>query len=303
MLEVVSDDRLTLALKEVADELHNKMDRLLPETEKGRVGENRLAEAMRYSVLSPGKRLRPFLVVCSSDLFGVSRSSSLQVASAIEFIHAYSLIHDDLPALDNDDLRRGEPSCHKKFDEATAILAGDALLTFAFEVLADPSAHRDSGVRGELIQNFARACGPRGMVGGQMIDLISEERELSLDQTTRLQRLKTGALFALSCESGAILGKAPQNLRNALKGYAKDIGLAFQIRDDLLDAKSSKEGGDKERQDKSSEKATYVSALGYEKAKRQAEILCDQAVEHLEVFGKRAELLRELARFVVQRQK
>lgn len=283
-------------IKETAEEVDQKMDNLLPAEREGRIGENRLSRAMRYSVMSPGKRLRPFMVVASASLFGVSRDSALQVASAVEFIHAYSLIHDDLPALDNDDMRRGKPSCHKEFDEATAILAGDALLTFAFEVLAHPNTHSDAQVRAELVQHFAKAGGTAGMIGGQMIDLLAEERELNVEQITRLQRMKTGALFAISCESGAILGKAAFPLRNALRGYANDMGLVFQITDDILDAEAP--AG---RQDKSSEKGTYISIMGIEKAKMQAQLLTNQAVSHLHVFDKKADCLRDLAHYVHER--
>lgn len=290
------------ALKESSKLLEEKIDLLLPQVTKGKVGESRLAEAMRYSSLSGGKRLRPFLVMASAGLFGVGKTSSMQTAAAIEFIHTYSLIHDDLPAIDNDDTRRGKPSSHKKFDEATAILAGDALLTYAFEVLADPSTHSDPGVRAELVLSVARACGFKGMVGGQMMDIISEEREMTIEETTRLQRMKTGELFAIACEAGAILGKAPFPIRNALRGYALGLGLAFQITDDILDAEGTQKGS-KTRQDKSSGKATYVHAMGLDKAKKQAEMLASQATSHLDVFGKKAQLLKELTEFVVSRKK
>ncbi len=285
------------ALDETALLVNDKMEKLLPDLDKGRVGEHRLARAMRYSAMSGGKRLRPFLVMSSAGLFGVSRSAASQVASAVEFIHAYSLIHDDLPALDNDDYRRGKPSCHIEFDEATAILAGDALLTLSFEVVSHPSTHVDSNVRADLALAFAEASGTKGMIGGQMIDLLSEDRELNIEEITRLQRMKTGALFALSCEAGAILGKAPEKMRKALRAYAHDIGLAFQITDDLLDADLAND----DRQNKSEEKGTYVSIMGVEKARNQARILTEQAANHLNIFDERADMLRELARFVFER--
>lgn len=296
-------DSLQDTLEEIAESLHEKMDALLPEP--GQAMEKSLLKAMRYSTLSHGKRFRPFLTVVSSSLFGVSRDSALQAAAAIEFVHAYSLIHDDLPAMDNDDMRRGQPSCHIKFGEAAAILAGDALLTFAFEVLSDPSTHYDAGVRCELVRSLAKSSGYQGMVGGQIIDLKSENRKLGINEITRLQRMKTGALFGVSCEAGAILGKAPRNLRNALRGYAHDIGLAFQITDDLLDAEfgTTDAANDSERQDKSSEKATFVSAMGVDKAHDQATILATQAISHLEVFDGRAKFLREFAQLVVERKK
>ena len=266
--------------------------------------EARVFDAMRYASLAPGKRLRPFLVLASAQLFSVARRSALQVACAIEMVHAYSLVHDDLPAMDNSDLRRGRPTCHKAFDDATAVLAGDGLLTMAFEVLAHPDTHGDPGVRCELVSSLAQAAGVHGMVGGQMIDLLAEHRsDLDIGAITRLQRLKTGALIAFACEAGAILGKAQQDLRVALRGYAHDLGLAFQIADDLLDVEgSSGVTGKPVGQDAAAGKATFVSILGVERARAQASLLVDQAVAHLEPFEARAKLLRDAARFVVDRQ-
>ena len=265
--------------------------------------EARVFEAMRYAALAPGKRLRPFLVLASAQLFSVAQRSALQVAAAIELVHAYSLVHDDLPAMDNSDLRRGRPTCHKAFDEATAVLAGDALLTLAFELLAGPDTHGDPAVRCELTLSLARAAGASGMVGGQMIDLIAEHRpELDIGAITRLQRLKTGELIAFSCEAGAILGKAPSELRQALRGYAHDLGLAFQIADDLLDIEGSPgETGKPVGQDAAAGKATFVSILGVSRARDQAELLVRQAVAHLKPFEAQADLLRQAARFVVDR--
>jgi farnesyl diphosphate synthase len=217
-------------------------------------------------------------------------------------VHAYSLIHDDLPAMDNSDLRRGRPTSHKQFDEATAILAGDGLLTMAFQVLADPDTHGDAAVRAELVTAMAGAAGAAGMVGGQMIDLIAEKQPLDIGAITRLQRMKTGALIAFSCEAGAILAKAAAEVRLALRGYAHDLGLAFQIADDLLDVEgSSAETGKPVGADAAAGKATFVSILGIERARAQAELLVNQAVAHLELFEERAELLRQVARFVVNR--
>jgi farnesyl diphosphate synthase len=217
-------------------------------------------------------------------------------------VHAYSLIHDDLPAMDNSDLRRGRPTSHKEFDEATAILAGDGLLTMAFEVLAHPDTHGDPAVRCELVSALATAAGPAGMVGGQMIDLIAEKQVLDIGAITRLQRMKTGALIAFSCEAGAILAKAPAELRTALRGYAHDLGLAFQIADDLLDVEgSAAETGKPVGADAAAGKATFVSILGVERARAQADLLVGQAVAHLDLFEQRAELLRQIARYVVSR--
>ena len=264
--------------------------------------EARVYQAMRYSALAPGKRLRPFLVLASAHLFGVAHRCALQVAAAIEMVHAYSMIHDDLPAMDNSDLRRGRPTCHKQFDDATAILAGDGLLTTAFEVLADSDTHGDPAVRCELVAALAGAAGAAGMVGGQMIDLIAEHQTLDIGAITRLQRMKTGALIAFACEAGAILAKAPHELRTALRGYAHDLGLAYQIADDLLDVEgSAAETGKPVGADIAAGKATFVSILGVTRARAQGELLVRQAMAHLDLFEQRAELLREAARFVITR--
>ena len=287
------------ALAENARDVDVVLNSLLPLHDEP---ESRLMEAIRYSTLAGGKRIRPFLVTSSARLFDVSQPSALRVAAAIEMVHCYSLIHDDLPAMDNDDLRRGLPTCHVKFDEATAILAGDALLTRAFEVLADPATHPDPRVRSDLIAELARAAGPEGMVGGQMLDLLAEHQNLEMAEVTRLQRMKTGALIAFSCESGAVLGKAADSARQALHAYAHDLGLAFQIADDLLDVEGDEEEvGKKTGKDQGAGKATFVSLLGPERARAQSDMLASQAVEHLEIFSKNAEPLRALAAFVVNR--
>lgn len=294
-------DLLSDELKRIEEIVNEKMDGILPEEIEGRIGENRLARAMRYSALAPGKRIRPFLLMQTASLFGVNESCAAQVAAAIEIVHAFSLVHDDLPALDDDDFRRGKPSLHKEFDEATAILAGDALLTFAFEILSHESTHSDCYVRCELVQAFARSVGINGMIGGQMIDILSEERDLNIEQITRLQKMKTGELFRVSCEAAAILGKAPQNLRNSLKGYATNLGLVFQITDDLLDVTTSTNKDGTPRHNKSEEKGTYIAVMGKEKALHQAEILTAQAIEHLKPFGKNADLLRGIANKIIKR--
>ncbi len=287
------------ALKNNAQAVSETLDRLLPMED---APESRVVEAMRYATLNGGKRIRPFLVTTGARLFGVAESSALQVAAAVEMVHCYSLVHDDLPAMDDDELRRGQPACHIKFDEATAILAGDALLTRAFEVLSDEAAHSDPKVRCELTLELARAIGAEGMVGGQMLDLLAETEPFEFPEVTRLQRLKTGALIGFSCESGAILGKAPCAARTALRAYAHDLGLAFQIVDDLLDVEGdAKEVGKKTGKDESAGKATFVSLLGPERARAQANMLADQAVQHLVSFGEKADFLGDLARFVVKR--
>ena len=313
--------QLQKALAEISEKLDRVMDELLPSPlavankvislhsreEESAVtgppsGEAKVMEAMRYSALAGGKRLRPFLTVESAKLFGVNPDTAIMTAAAIEFVHTYSLIHDDLPAIDNDDFRRGKPSCHKQFGEAAAILAGDALLTYAFEVLSHPGVHPDPSVRCELIRSLARAAGVRGMVGGQMMDIDAEHQSMEADEIIRLQRLKTGELFAVSCEVGAILGKAPDAMRARLSRYAHDIGLAFQITDDLLDVEGTRTTtGKGVKKDKMAGKATLIGVLGIDRAREQANTLATQAVEHLSAFDQRADALRKLAQFVVTR--
>jgi farnesyl diphosphate synthase len=287
------------ALAENARVVNEILDKLLP-MHQGL--EARLHEAIRYSALSGGKRIRPFLVMSSAALFDVTPEYALRVAAAIEMVHSYSLIHDDLPAMDNDELRRGLPTCHVKFGEAVAILAGDALLTRAFEVLAHPATHPDPRVRSDLVLELARSAGTDGMVGGQMLDLMAENHSLEEEEVTRLQRLKTGSLIAFCCEAGALLAKASDSARVALRAYAHDIGLAFQIVDDLLDVEGDEgEVGKKTGKDEAAGKATFVTLMGAERARAQSEMLAAQAVQHLEVFVEKADPLRALARFVVHR--
>jgi len=264
--------------------------------------ERRLFDAMRYAALGGGKRLRPFLVLHGAGLFSVSRKSALRVAAAIELVHCYSLVHDDLPAMDDDDLRRGKPTVHKAFDEATAILVGDALLTLAFEVLSHPDTHPNPEVRCKLVAALARAAGARGMVAGQMIDLSVGDREADIGEITRLQRLKTGALIGFSCEAGAILGQAGESQHEALRGYAHDLGLAFQIADDLLDVEgTAEEVGKAVGKDASHGKATFLSIMGPERARDQANMLVEQATAHLAIFDEKADFLRKVARYIVER--
>jgi farnesyl diphosphate synthase len=293
------------ALAFAAESVERTMERLLPRSFPGEnTGEDRVFEAMRYSSLGGGKRLRAFFVLAGATLFKVGVVPALRTASAIEFVHAYSLIHDDLPAMDDDDLRRGKPSCHKQFDEATAILAGDALQALAFEVLAEADTHGDPAVRAHLVSDLAKAAGAHGMVGGQMLDLLAEQQdgEMSIGAITRLQRLKTGALISFSCTAGAVLGKAAEPMRNALSAYAHDLGLAFQIVDDLLDVEGDAAAlGKTPGKDAEAGKATFVSILGLERARSQAIMLARQAAAHLEPFGDAANLLRQAANFVVVR--
>ena len=284
--------RSATAVERVLDDLLAKNDQ--PEA--------RLMDAMRHATLGGGKRIRPFMVLSSARLFNVAETCALRAAAAVEMVHCYSLVHDDLPAMDDDELRRGQPTCHVAFDEATAILAGDALLTRAFEALADPATHSDPAVRCDLVVALSRAIGADGMVGGQMLDLVAELYALEMPEVTRLQRMKTGMLIAFACESGAILGKAAEPVRHALHAYAHDLGLAFQIADDLLDVEGDeKEVGKKTGKDRDAGKATFVSLMGVERARGQARMLTDQAIQHLDLFAEKADPLRDLARFVIER--
>ncbi len=293
-------DRLGKALGEAAEAINEAIEGLLPKEADG--AEARVFEAMRYATLNGGKRFRPFLVLTSARMFSVAESCALRVGAAVELVHSYSLVHDDLPAMDNDDLRRGKPSCHVEFGEATAILAGDALLSLAFEVLVDPATHADPAVRCELASGLGAACGGRGMVGGQMIDLLSEHQTLDIGAITRMERLKTGQLISFSCQAGAIMDKAAEPVRHALRAYAHDLGLAFQIIDDLLDAEGEEAVvGKSVGKDAAAGKATFVSVLGVKQARVQAEMLAVQAVQHLDLFEEKADLLRDVARFVVER--
>ncbi len=290
---------LRAALDEVGAEIDRAFDNLLELPADARV---RLYEAMRYAAIGGGKRIRPMLVVAACDLFRVDRERAMRVALAVECIHVYSLIHDDLPSMDDDDLRRGKPTLHRAFEESTAILAGDSLHALAFELLADEATHEDPFVRADLVAELARAAGPAGMAGGQMMDLIAAEMGLDLAAVTRLQQLKTGALIGWCVEAGAIMGRAPAEGRTGLRGYARDVGLAFQIVDDLLDHEGLEEkAGKRVGKDRAAGKQTFVSLLGPERARQQAEMLTGQAIEHLHGFGEDADLLRAVARFAVER--
>ncbi|WP_028967146.1 polyprenyl synthetase family protein [Sphingomonas phyllosphaerae] len=291
--------QLKAALKEVSAEMDRRFDALLPIPNDPRAD---LYRAMRHATIGGGKRLRPLLVFATARLFDVARDAAARVAVALEAIHVYSLIHDDLPAMDDDDLRHGKATVHKAFDEATAILAGDCLHALAFEVLADPATHADPFVRAELIADLARASGPSGMAGGQAMDLKADGTRFDLNTVTRLQQMKTGALIGAAVEGGAILGRIPPEGRRHLRGYAHDLGLAFQIVDDLLDVEGDEElAGKKLRKDGEQGKETFVSLLGVERARQQSRMLVDQAIDHLRSYGEEAELLRAIARFVIDR--
>jgi farnesyl diphosphate synthase len=290
---------LQAALSQAGADIDRRLDAFLAIPNDPRVN---LYRAMRHAAIGGGKRLRPLLVFATARLFGVDRDCAGRAATAVECIHVYSLIHDDLPAMDNDDLRRGKPTVHKAFDEATAILAGDSLHALAFEILADPATHPDPFVRAELVLELARAAGPSGMAGGQMMDIEAEKTSFDLQTVTRLQALKTGALIACSVESGAILGRLAPEARTPLRGYAHDLGLAFQIADDILDVEGDEATtGKKLRKDGEAGKETFLSLLGLPRAREQARMLVDQAIQHLQSYGPEADLLRDIARFTLER--
>ena len=287
------------AQSEVVDATDRLFDQLLQVPEDPR---ERLYQAMRHAAIGGGKRLRPLLVRAAGDLYHVDRNLSLRVGAAVEAMHVYSLIHDDLPCMDDDDLRRGKPTVHRAYDEATAVLAGDSLHALAFEWLVDPATHADPFVRSELIRELARAAGPAGMAGGQMMDLAAETAQFDLPTVTRLQQLKTGALIAFSVEAGAILARIPAEGRTPLRGYARDIGLAFQIADDIMDVEGDEQlAGKALHKDAAAGKATFVTLMGLDRAREQAVALVDQAIGHLAGFGEEATLLRAIAHYIVER--
>jgi farnesyl diphosphate synthase len=262
----------------------------------------RLYEAMRHAAIGGGKRLRPLLSVAASRLFAIDRQCALRAGCAIEAIHVYSLIHDDLPCMDDADTRRGKATVHKAFGEAAAVLAGDSLHALAFEILADPATHEDPWVRSDLAFELARAAGPAGMAGGQMMDLAAEGQQLDLPTITRLQQLKTGALIEYAVEVACIMSKLPADARTPYRGYARNIGLAFQIADDLIDhSGDAAAAGKPTGRDANVGKATFVSLFGEERARQQAGFLVDQAIEHLSSHGDEADLLRAIARFAIER--
>lgn len=290
---------LNEAIAQVAADVDALFDDLLAVPDDPR---QRLFEAMRHAAIGGGKRLRPLLVVASASIFNVARSYAVRAGTAVEAIHVYSLVHDDLPCMDDDDMRRGKPTVHKAFGEATAVLAGDSLHALAFEILADPATHPDPFTRGEMIATLATASGPDGMAGGQMMDLEAEKSNFDLPTVTRLQALKTGALIAASVEIGAILGHVAPEGRTHLRGYARDIGLAFQIVDDIMDVEGDEAlAGKALGKDADAGKATFVSLMGLDRAKQQAEMLVEQAISHLVNYGHEADLLRAIARYVLER--
>lgn len=299
MPDIASPSLLQEALTHIAVDIDDEFDRLLSLPGDAR---DRLYAAMRHAAIGGGKRLRPLLVTATASLYNVDRAAALRVGTAVEAIHVYSLVHDDLPCMDNDDMRRGKPTVHKAFDDATAVLAGDSLHALAFEILANPGTHPDPFVRAELISTLALASGPDGMAGGQMMDIEAEKSAFDLQTVTRLQALKTGALIAASVEMGAILGHVPPEGRAHLKGYARDIGLAFQIADDILDVEGDPElAGKALQKDAVAGKGTFVSLMGLDRAKQQAAMLVAQANDHLASYGSEADLLRAIANYITER--
>jgi len=295
----MADPLLADGLARIAADVDAGFDVFLPIPGDTRA---RLVEAMRYAVVGGGKRIRPLLLVATAEMYGVDRDAALRAGLAVEAIHAYSLIHDDLPCMDDDALRHGKPTVHRAYDEATAVLAGDALHAFAFELLSDPATSGDPFTRIELVATLATASGAQGMAGGQMMDMMAESLSYDLPSVTRLQQLKTGALLGAAIEMGAILGRIPPEGRTHLRGYARDIGLAFQIADDLLDHEGDEAAAGKAlRKDDGAGKQTFVSLLGASRARDQARMLVEQAVGHLSQHGTEADLLRAVARFIVER--
>ena len=287
------------SLTQIAADIDQEFDGLLKLPGDAR---DRLYAAMRHAAIGGGKRLRPLLVTATAALFHVNRAVAVRVGTAVEAIHVYSLVHDDLPCMDDDDMRRGKPTVHRAFDDATAVLAGDSLHALAFEILASPQTHPDPFVRGELVSTLALASGPEGMAGGQMMDIEAENATFDLQTVVRLQALKTGALIAASVEMGAILGHIQPEGRTHLRGYARDIGLAFQIADDILDVEGyPKLAGKALQKDADAGKGTFVSLMGLERAKQQAEVLVAKANEHLSCYGSEANLLRAIAYYITER--
>ncbi|MEL6828990.1 MAG: polyprenyl synthetase family protein [Pseudomonadota bacterium] len=286
-------------LTEIADRVTVALDQLIPPAQGP---EADLMRAMRHAALANGKRMRPFYVIEAGALFEAPERALLRTAAALECVHTYSLVHDDLPCMDDDDFRRGQPTVHKAFDEATAVLAGDALLTLAFKILASSETHSDPAIRLRLIERLADSSGAIGMVGGQMIDMLGENSPRDLNTITRMQRLKTGALISYSVEAGATIGGANDAERNALHGFAHDLGLAYQIADDILDAEGDEDVvGKPLRTDSALGKANFVTLLGIDQAKERVRLLAAQARAHLAIFGDRASVLLQSVDFVLDR--
>jgi len=286
-------------LKEIADRVNDALDRALPRPQGP---EADLMNAVRYAALGGGKRLRPFFTMETGRMFDADEACLLRAAIAVECVHTYSLIHDDLPCMDDDDLRRGRPTLHREYSEATALLAGDALLTFAFELMADPATHPDPQMRCKLISGLARASGLQGMVAGQAADMAGADFGSDLITVTRMNRLKTGALINFSVDAGALIGCAAETERTALSRYAHDVGLAFQMVDDLLDAEGVvRDTGKAVGKDKARGKVNFVTVLGAAATRERVGILAAQAKQHLAIFGPRARGLTDAVDFIIER--
>jgi farnesyl diphosphate synthase len=299
MLVEAAESDLRLEASRIAAKVDAIFAHYLADTGDGR---DRLFQAMRHAGIGGGKHLRPLLTVAAGRLFAIDEDRAVRAGAAIEAIHVYSLIHDDLPCMDDDDMRRGKPTVHKQFDEATAVLAGDCYHDLAFELISDPATHEDPFIRSDLVLELARASGPNGMAGGQMLDLVAEGQVLDIGAVTRLQQLKTGALIEFSVEAACIMGRLPPEGRTPYRGYARNIGLAFQIADDLLDHSGDEAAAGKRlHKDAHAGKATFVSLMGEERARQQCTLLVTQAIEHLDQHGHEADLLRAIARYVEER--
>jgi farnesyl diphosphate synthase len=286
-------------IKDAAERVNVALDALLP---RAMGPEARLINAMRYAALGGGKRLRPFFTLEAGAMFDADDNALLRASVAIECVHTYSLIHDDLPCMDDDDLRRGKPTTHRQYDEATALLAGDALLTFAFEILSDPSTHRDPQMRCLLVTNLAKAIGPQGMVAGQAADMAGHEMGSDLIAVTRMNRLKTGCLINYAVDAGALIGVASEAERTALARYAHDVGLAFQMVDDLLDAEGVvRDTGKAVHKDGARGKVNFVTVMGADATRERVRMLASQAKQHLAMFGPRGRTLLEAVDFIVER--
>ena len=286
-------------LKEIADKVTVALDQFIPPASGP---EADLMRAMRHAALANGKRMRPFFVLECGHMFDANETWLLRAAAALECVHTYSLVHDDLPCMDDDDVRRGQPTVHIAFDESTAVLAGDALLTLAFRILANADTHRDPAVRLRLIERLSEAAGARGMVGGQMIDMLGTDHVRDLNTITRMQRMKTGALISYAVEAGGVIGGANETELHALAGFANDLGLAYQIADDLLDLTGDPNiVGKATGKDEEAGKANFVTLLGEDGARQRVRLLAAQAKEHLVIFRNRANILLQSVDYVLER--